>query len=481
MHGKPRKSNHVWSNPPLPPSPHPPYPLPLSHQASPISPHSPRANGSLHQVLGVAFGLAVLIGNTIATGILRTPGEVASHLPSTGLFLGVWVLGGLYALLGAASLAEGGVIVRRSGGPYTIVQRALGRYPAFVVGWSDWISTSASTTLGAIVFAEFAAPLLPPVPGGIKAIACVLILAFGWLQWNGVKSGDIAQQLLSGVKALAFAVLIVAALVMSVPAVMAPATPVGLPHGTGLIAAIVLALQAVIFTYDGWTSPTYFGEETVDVGHAMPRTMITGVLLVMAIYLFFNIAMLRVVGLGAMAGDPFVAGSAGAILFGPKGELVIRIIVLIALLSGINSNVLIAARIPLAMSRDALLPARFNTVNAGGTPVVSHALSVGAVLLLIITGTFNTVLALAAFYFVANYAMSFIAIFVLRRKEPDTPRPYRAWGYPYSTGLVLVGSVAFLVGAVLSDRANSLRALVLLALSYPLYWMMLRGRATNDA
>jgi APA family basic amino acid/polyamine antiporter len=427
----------------------------------------------LHQVLGVAFGLAVLVGNTIATGIMRTPGEIAARLPSPALFLSVWVVGGLYALFGAMSLAEGGVLVRRSGGPYTIVRRGLGPYPAFVVGWSDWFSTAASTSLGAIAFAEFATPLLPSVPGGARTIAVTLLLAFGLLQWNGVKSGDIAQQLLSGAKALAFATLIVAGFVMAVPEVVTVAPRV-MPTGTGFVAAIVLALQAVIFTYDGWTGPLYFGEETTNIGHTMPRSMIGGVLAVIVIYLGFNFAMLHVVGISAMAGDPFVAGSAGTILFGSKGDLIIRLVVLIALLGGINSNVLFAARVPLAMSRDGLMPPSIDRVNAGGTPVVAHALSIVAALLFILTGTFNSVLALAAFFFVANYLVSFIAIFAMRRKEPDTPRPFRVPGFPYTTGLLVTGSAAFLGGAVFSDRTNSLWSMALLAASWPVYRLIVR-------
>ena len=433
--------------------------------------------GALHQVLGVAFGLAVLVGTTIATGIMRTPGEIAAHLPSNGLFIAAWVVGGLYALLGAMSLAEGGVIVRRSGGPYPIVRRALGPYAGFVVGWSDWFSTAATISLAAIVFAEFATPLLPTIPGGIKALAATVVLGFGLLQWNGVKSGDLAQQVLSGLKALAFAVLIVAGLVMTVPEVMVTASPVS-PAEAGLLAGVVLALQAVIFTYDGWTGPLYFGEETVDVGRTMPRTMIGGVLVVIVIYVLFNVVMLRVVGIEAMAGDPFVAGSAGGILFGPKGDLVIRVVVLIALLGGINANTLFAARIPLAMSRDGLMPARIDQVNAGGTPVIAHGVSVAASLIFVLSGTFSTVLALAAFFFVANYAVSFTSIFVLRRTEPGTPRPFRVPGFPYTTGLVLLGSVAFLVGAVISDRTNSMLSIALLAASYPAYLMMERFRNT---
>lgn len=405
---------------------------------------------------------------------MRTPGEVATHLPHAGIFVAVWVLGGLYALLGAMSMAEGGVITRRSAGPYAIVLRALGRYPAFVIGWTDWFSIVASVCLGSIVFAEFAEPLLPPIPGGTRLIAGTLVLAFGLLHWNGVKQGDIAQQLLSGIKALAFAALIAAGLVMTVPDVVSTTPLLAPASGNGTMAAVILALQAVIFTYDGWTGPLYFGEETVDVERTMPRTMILGVLTVMAIYVLFNVVMLRVVGIQAMAGDPFVAGSAGKILFGPNGDLVIRVVVLIALLGGINANLLFASRVLLAMSRDRLVPKRVDHVNAGGTPSVALALSTVVTLIFVVTGTFNSVLALAAFFFVANYTLAFLAVITLRRTEPDTPRAYRVPGYPFTTYLVLFGSIAFLIGAVISDRKNSLMSLVLLAFSFPVYRLITR-------
>ncbi|MDZ4257675.1 MAG: APC family permease [Gemmatimonadales bacterium] len=426
-------------------------------------------------MLGTAFGVAVLVGNTIVVGILRTTGEVAGHLPSTALFLGVWVVGGLYAVLGAMSLAEPGAMIRRSGGQYPIVHRALGPYPGFVVGWSDWLSTAASLALVAIVFAEYSAPLLPAFPAQAPIISALLVIGFGLLQWRGVKSGDIAQQLLSALKAIAFGALIVAALVMVVPDRVTP-IDVALPVGTGLIAAIILGLQSVIYTYDGWTGPIYFGEETVDGGRAIPRAMIGGVLVVLVIYLCYNVAMVRVLGVEAMAGDPFVAATASTVLFGAKGDLVLRLLVLLSILGGVNALLLLASRVPLAMSRDGLMPARLDSVNAGGTPTVAHWTSVGLTLGFILSGTFNTVLAIAAFFFVANYVLSFWSVFALRRNEPDTPRPFRVPGFPWTTGLVLLGSVAFIVGSIVSDRTNSLRSIVLLAASYPVYRLVLRLR-----
>jgi APA family basic amino acid/polyamine antiporter len=397
---------------------------------------------------------------------------VAAQLPSPALFIGVWIVGGLYALLGAISLAEPGAMLARSGGQYVIVRRGLGEYPAFVVGWSDWISTCGPVALGGMVFAEYLVPLMPALAGWRVLVGVGLVLLFGLLLWRGIRIGDLSQQILSAAKALAFGSLIAVCLLAPVPSSTAASPIVGsgaLPSGVALVTAVVLALQAVIYTYDGWTGPLYFGEETRNPGRGIPRSMVLGVLLVILIYVLVNVAFVRVLGMGRMAGDPFVAASAGEALFGARGDVVIRLLVLVSILSGMNACALMASRVLLAMSRDRLLPAALETVNPGGTPSVAHWTSIVVAAGFIVSGTVNSVLALCAFFFVANYTLSFLSVFALRRKEPETPRPWRVPGFPYTTGLALLGSLAFLAGSVVSDWGNSWKSLLLLALSYPVY------------
>src|SRR6185295_14768983 len=174
----------------------------------PASPNPVR--GHLLRVLGVGFGLAVIIGNTIGSGIFRTPGQIASQLPNVWLFLSVWIIGGMYALLGAVQIAELGTMLPRSGGQYVFARHALGEYAGFISGWSDWISTCGSTAAVSLVIGEFAGALFPSLSGKSVSIAATIAIVFAVLQWRGVVWGSNVQNVTSLLKALAFVALIVA-------------------------------------------------------------------------------------------------------------------------------------------------------------------------------------------------------------------------------------------------------------------------------
>jgi APA family basic amino acid/polyamine antiporter len=186
-------------------------------------------------------------------------------------------------------------------------------------------------------------------------------------------------------------------------------------------------------------------------------------------YLLLNAAFLWVLPLARMANDPFVGGAAAQILFGAHGDQIIRIIVIVSLLGTINSGILMTARILLAMGRDGLFAHQATRVNAGGTPTVALLLSTIVTAGFILSGTFNAVLGVIALLIAVNYLLIFISLIVLRRREPDTPRPYRAWGYPWTTGAAILFGLIFIVGVVLSDANHGLFALALLLASYPVY------------
>ena len=432
---------------------------------------------NLLTVLGLTFGLAVIVGNTIGAGILRTPGDIAAHLPSFWPFISVWIVGGLYALLGANALAELGTMVPKSGGQYVFVRHALGNYAGFVVGWSDWISTCGTTAAVSIVLGEYAVILFPELRA-VEVIALAVLAALTVVQWFGVRWGGIMQDITSLLKALAFLILIAACFYLGHREPGATALEV-MPEGSVLL-AYILALQAVIYTYDGWTAVIYFSEEVKDSGRNIPRAMFGGVMAVMAIYLLLNIAFLRVVPLATLAGEKLAAGVVAQHLFRPHGDTILRALTIAALFSAVNSNVLMAPRVLFAMSRDRLFWRGAAEVNKGGTPDVSLLLSSLMAAAFIVSGRFDQVIAVLAFFFVANYTLSFISFFVLRSREPNAPRPFRAIGHPFTTGLALLASIAFLAGAVISDTRNSMYALIVLAVSFPIYLLVGRNKANDD-
>ncbi len=436
-----------------------------------MTPSTIAGRGALLRVLGVGFGLAVTVGNTIGTGILRMPGEVASLLPDPWLFMLIWILGGLFALTASFSLAELGTMVPRSGGHYVFAHHAFGDYPGFIIGWCDWFGNCGSTAAVALVIGEYAGLIFPTLAGYGVLLSIVVVLFFAGLQWLGIKVGSRVQQISTVLKGAAFLAFIVAAFALAGRAseqVAPPAASV-IPSGWPLAVAIVLSLQAVIYTYDGWAGIVYFSEETTDPSRDIPRSLFGGVLCIMGIYVLLNAALLYVLPIGQIAGDKLAMGTAALRIFGPHGDTLIQVITIISMMAAINAYQLMTCRIPYSMSVDGLFPRFAARVNAGGTPDISLLLSTGIALAFVLSGGLERVIAVLAFFFVVNYVFDLAAVFYLRRRDPDAPRPYRAWGYPWTTGIALFAYTAFLIGACFTDTRNSVYALVLLAASYPVF------------
>src|SRR5438045_2104115 len=333
---------------------------------SPDATNGRHSHGTLLRVLGVGFGLAVTIGGTIGMGILRTPGEIAKQLPTPSLFIGIWIVGGVYALLGAVSVAELGAMIPRSGGFYVFAHRALGNFAGFVVGWSDWMSTCATIALISMVVGEYSAVLTPSLANKATAVALTVTVFFALLQWRGVRWGSFTQNITSLAKVLAFAAFIVVAfLYRPAPAV---STPPPMLHGFALFAATILALQGVLYTYDGWYGICYFGGEIRNPKRDVTTSMFGGVLSVIAIYVLVNLALLHVMPLSEIAGEPLAIGKAAGLIFGRYGDAAIRVLAIVSMLSTINAYTLSAPRTLYAMSCDRLFTHHGTRVNKGGTP-----------------------------------------------------------------------------------------------------------------
>jgi APA family basic amino acid/polyamine antiporter len=238
-----------------------------------------------------------------------------------------------------------------------------------------------------------------------------------------------------------------------------------------LIAAIVIALQSVIYTYDGWYSAIYFSEESKD-RTSIPRSMVAAILLVTVIYVLVNAALLYALPIEKLASSTLPVADLANQIFGVYGDKIVTVLAVITLLSLLNANLLTGPRIIFAMSRDGLFTDSVADVNTGGTPSTALLLTVGLSIPVILTGSFETILAVTAFLFIVLYVSGFLAVIVLRWKEPDLERPYRAIGHPWTTGVVLLGSFAFMIAALVTDTQNSLYAIGLIILSIPFYYLV---------
>ena len=437
----------------------------------------PQPTARLKKILGLSFGLAVIFGGTVGVGILRMPGVIAAQLGSPGLIVFIWVVGALYALLGANSVAELGSMMPQAGGFYIYSRRAFGPAAGFAMGWADWLNNCAVVAYAAVTAAEYLTRLLP-LPNLIVS-ALALLAAFCTLHWFGIQLGSRVQQITSSLTAIVFLVLAVGCFLHPAAQQVAPHLGIAGLHGWKMLVPLVAALRAIVVTYDGWYEAIYFTEEDTNAARNLPRAMMGGVAIVLALYLIMNLAFLRTLPMGQLAASDLPAADAAQRVFaGPLAAFsgnFVTLLALLTLLSLMNAVLLGAPRILVGLSRDGLFTRHAADVAEGGTPRVATMLSAAMIALFIVSGKFEELIAIAAILVAAMYCVNYVALIVLRLREPTAERPYRAWGYPVTTLLVLAGSLAFLIAAVHDDAASSWRATVLLALAAPVY-LILRVR-----
>ena len=448
--------------------------------------HSPRRR-SLSRILGVGFGIAVIFGGTVGVGILRLPGTIAGEMGSFWPIIVMWLIGGVYALLGAVSIAELGTSMPQAGGFYVYARRAFGPAAGFAMGWADWLNNCAVVAFASVAAAEYLAALFPRLLHMQTPVALTILLVFCGLQWNSLRISSSVQQVASSITAITFVLLAVACLLhhgvtdLHATAVISP------NHTPGFlqrIIPIVAAMRAVVVTYDGWYEAIYFTEEDTDAAKHLSRAMIGGVLIVLGLYLLMNLAFLHVLSIPALAASSLPAADVARMVFPAWSGAFVTVLSLLTLLSLINAALLGAPRILFAIGRDGLFSARAARVAPGGTPRVALALSAAMVAFFIASGKFEDIIAVAAILVAIMYCVNYIAVFVLRVREPQMDRPFRAWGYPLTTGVVLAGSLVFLVADLHDDPRGAIRAAALLGLALPAYaWMRrkIRGVDTSSA
>jgi APA family basic amino acid/polyamine antiporter len=441
----------------------------------------------LTRILGLGFGFAMVFGGTVGTGILRLPGTLAAALGDSTLIVLFWIFGGIYALLGAAAVAELAAMLPEAGGFYVYARRAFGNGLGFVVGWSDWINQVAAISYAALTTAVFLGQLWPAAAAAPRAVGIAVIAAFTVLHWLGLRIGSTVTRIISVAVGLMMLLVVVgcfltphvAASAAPPPATSAAALPL---LSFGMLAAVVTALRNVFVTYDGWYSPIYMAEESTQPALTMPRAIIGGTIIVAVMYVIFNIAILRVLPLPVLAASALPAADAARVVMPYGGPLLVTLISLMTVLSLINATLLMAPRVLLAIGRDGFFTKKAAIVSEGGTPRLALACTSLGAAALVMSGTFEQIVAIAAMLFLLNYVSAYSALFVLRRREPSTARPYRAFGYPFTTVIALLGCLLLWVAGIMQDPRSAMIAGLLLIASAPVYaWIARRRRLDASA
>lgn len=427
--------------------------------------------GQLQLRLGIAFALAVSVGNIIGSGIMRTPGLVADQVPVVWMLLGLWALGGVHVLLSANVASELATSIPKAGGSYVPVRAAFGESMGLLAGWTDWLSNTAAIAALSIACANFLATIFPAVAPQASLVAAGFALSIIALNWRGVREGQVAQTLGSFIKvALIGGVIAVAFLADPIPVgeVVARA-------GAGMAAAapafgffaIIAAYQMIYGAYTGWHAPIYFVEEDRNAVTNIPRAMLISILLVAAIYVALNLSLLSALDMTALRASDLPVALVIENAFGRSGGVLVALLAIVIVVVAINAIVMASARVLYGMARDGLFLPAASRVNAGGTPNVALAITAVLALMLIFSGGFAFLFKLTAALAIFAFFLYEASLFALRRQQPDLPRPFRAIGYPVLPALVCLLDLGLLIAFIAADPISGLYMAGLIAACIP--------------
>ena len=452
------------------------------------------ARPQLVRGLGLFDATLLIVGSVIGSGIFFAPSIMAGYLQSPGLLLGLWVIGGLLTLAGALSYAELAAALPRAGGQYVFLSEAFSPLFGFLYGWTLLFAINTGFVAAvAVAFAKTLGFFVPGVGeeqllltlGGLRlstaqAVALLVIALLTWLNVTGLRTGAAVQNAFTVAKLAAIAALVLMAVVTARGSTANFRPLLGLalgPEGLklGLFAALAGAMSKALFAYDAWTSVTFAAEEVKDPERNLPRALVLGTLGVMAAYAGAVAVYLYLVPIEQMARVPEnrIATEAAVRIIGPAGGAFIALAVLASTFGCVNGLTLAGARVAYAMARDGLFFRRTAAVHPRyRTPAAALVLHGVVAAALTLTGTYSDLLTLTAFSSLLFNVLTVIGLFVLRRRRPDLPRPYRVWAYPVVPLLYVAVALFFLVYMPVADPRNTGMGLLLTAAGVPayLYW-----------
>jgi APA family basic amino acid/polyamine antiporter len=452
------------------------------------SPHT-----TLARRLGPIDAAAIVVSNVIGGGIFFVPILVARLTPSAWAMLGVWLFGGLLAFAGAMAYAELATLRPKAGGEYVYLRDAYGPVAAFLTGWTSFVAGfSGAIAAGAVALADYLGRFIPVAadrtplltlplpyislqltPQSIVAISAIVALSL--IHLHG--SGRIIHNLLAGIKVSALLVFIALGLSLGSGDFghLASTQPVPIPAANWL-----LALIPVMFSYSGWNAAAYVAEEIRDPGRNVPRALAIGTLGVIGIYLALNVLYLYAMPLVELAAlpDGRLTDMVAERLFGFVAGNLLAAFTIVSIAASVSAMVLAGPRVYYAMARDGyFLRAATRVHPKYRTPVLAIGAQAAWSAVLVLSGTLSQLVAYTGFAIVLFSGIAVLAVFVLRRREPDAPRPFKALGYPLAPAVFVLASGVMVGNEIWNSPGPTLGGLAVIAAGYPVYLMFARRQA----
>ena len=426
----------------------------------------------LPRTLGLLDALSIVIGIVIGGGIFLVPNLIAQNLTSGAWILGIWIFAGVVSFFGALACAELGAAMPATGGQYVFIREAFGPLAGFLCGWTNFlISRSAQSAWLAVVLSIYISYFHPFGPVASKVIAVAAIALFTFVNYRGVSFGALVQKSFTSAKLVGILAIVGSAFLFGHAHAAAPVPAVA----PVTLSSFGVALVACLLAYDGWVQMSFVAGEIKNPGRNILLALAFGIAAVMTVYLLANLAYLRVLSIPEIAASTHVGADAAERVLGPVGGTLVSLIILLSIVGSLNGAVLTCPRVYFAQAQDGLFFRRFAEIHpryrTPGFAILAQGVWASV---LIVSGSYETLMDYAMFAIWLSYVFMIAGVLVLRRTQPDLPRPYRMWGYPVTPLLFLGVAVWFLGNMLITRPTPSLAALGLIAAGIPAYFLWRR-------
>ena len=426
----------------------------------------------------------LVIGSVVGSGIFLTTGHIAGYLPSPGWILFVWLLGTILTLFGGLTFAELGAMIPEAGGQYAYLRESYGPFAGFMYGWTTFLVTHTGgiAALG-VGFAEYLSYFLPglgldqysllgtilPISNG-QIVALLSIALLTAVNFYGIRSGNVVQNIFTVFKIIAIAILVIAGLAFTAGTAESTSVQHTVPGGFGLISAVGISLIAVLWTFDGWYSVSCVASEIKNVKKNLPISLILGISLTGLIYLAINYYYVHSLPIPEMVGVERIGEKATSFMFGPDVGKIMSALILVSIFGCLSATVIFGPRIFYAMAEDRLFFRSFARVhprhNSPHVAIIGQGIWSG---LLCLTGTYEQLYTYVVFVLLLFYIATAIGVFILRSKRPHAERPYKVWGYPFVPVLFALAMFWIMMNTFFEKPVEAFFGIILVLTGVPIY------------